>query len=286
MLCKNCYKEVPDGTKFCPECGTPLDTETPQNPVNLSANHHTMSPGTPQKVLPAKQSSLSVVAMIFAILTCTAIVGLILGIIDLATKQDDNTTHGGSIFAIIWGGIVTLIVAIIVFFAITFTPAVADHQDSILSPESSSENVNTNEEDVVVGDITDGVIKTSDYTIKITNSKVIPAGQEGNKYGDGPVLAIWYDTTNTSGKEISPMMAWIPIAKAVQDNDPNMVNEIHVGMLPDSSFTDSQMADIKEGGTVANAVAYELSDTTTPVVITFTDGLLGKEIGTITFNLN
>ena len=23
MLCRNCYREIPDGTKFCPKCGAP-----------------------------------------------------------------------------------------------------------------------------------------------------------------------------------------------------------------------------------------------------------------------
>ena len=54
---------------------------------------------------------------------------------------------------------------------------------------------------------------------------------------------------------------------AVQDNDPNMVNELNVGMLPDEQYLDSQMAQIKKDGTVSNAIAYELTDETTPVVL-------------------
>ena len=128
-------------------------------------------------------------------------------------------------------------------------------------------------------------IVTQDYTMKITDWKVIPVGEEGNSYGKTPVIAFWYDTTNTSGKEIDPSSAWISIMQAVQDNDPNAINELNIAALPDSSYLDSQMAKIKEGGTVSNAVAYELSDTETPVELTASNGLLGDDIGAMTFDI-
>ena len=103
-------------------------------------------------------------------------------------------------------------------------------------------------------------IVTKDYSIKITDWKVIEAGDEGNEYGDKPVIAFWYDTTNTSGKEIDPMTSWLYTITAVQDNDPNAINKLNTAMLPDASFIDSQMAKIKQGGTVSNAVAYELTE--------------------------
>ena len=132
----------------------------------------------------------------------------------------------------------------------------------------------------------EGVIVSRDYTIKITDYKIIPAGQEGNKYGDAPVIAFWYETTNTSGKEIDPTSAWISIVSAVQDNDPNMVNKLKIAMLPDSRFLDSQLAKIKAGGTVENAVAYTLTDTETPVELTAQESMLGPVIGTQVFELN
>lgn len=128
-------------------------------------------------------------------------------------------------------------------------------------------------------------VVTEDYSIKITDWKIIAPGDEGNSYGDSPVIAFWYDTTNTSGKDVDPMSAWIYIMTAVQDNDPNMVNELDVAALPDSSFSDSQIASIKAGGTVANAVAYELTDTETPVELTATNGMFGDEIGKQVFEI-
>ena len=131
----------------------------------------------------------------------------------------------------------------------------------------------------------DNVIVTKDYTIEILDYKVIQVGEKGNEYGNSPVIAFWYNTTNTSGKEIDPMSAWIYIMTAVQDNDPNLVNKLNVASLPDSRFLDSQMAKIKAGGTVENAVAYELSDTETPVELTALESMFGSELGTQTFEI-
>ncbi len=126
---------------------------------------------------------------------------------------------------------------------------------------------------------------TKDCTINITDWKVIPVGESGNEYGDSPVLAIWYDTTNTSGKQMDPSTAWISIMTVVQDNDPNAVNQLEMGLMPDDQFTDSQLQKIKKDGTVSNAVAYQLTDTTTPVEISAVNGILGEDIGTITFDI-
>ena len=131
----------------------------------------------------------------------------------------------------------------------------------------------------------DNVAVLDDYTIKITEYKVIPVGEPGNEYGKTPVIAFWYDTTNTSGKELDPITAFISVMTAVQDNDPNAVNELSVGLLPDSQFSESQMKKIKKDGTVSNAISYELSDTETPVDLTCKNGMFGEEIGTITYDV-
>lgn len=130
----------------------------------------------------------------------------------------------------------------------------------------------------------DNVLTTKDVMIKITDVKTIPVGEEGNEYGKEPVIAFWYDTTNVSGKETNPMTAWIFLFAAYQDNDPNAENKLGVGSLPDAAFLDSQTSKIKTGGTVSNAVAYELSDTTTPVKLVAST-ILQDEIGSMTFEL-
>lgn len=131
----------------------------------------------------------------------------------------------------------------------------------------------------------DNILTTKDVIIKITDVKTIQAGEKGNEYGSEPVIAFWYDTTNVSGKETDSMTAWIFLFDAYQDNDPNAENELSVGALPDDAFLDSQTSKIKEGGTVPNAIAYELSDTTTPVKLVASTLLGQDEIGSMTFEL-
>jgi hypothetical protein len=125
----------------------------------------------------------------------------------------------------------------------------------------------------------DNEAKLVDIKVNITETKVIPVGEKGNEYGDKPVLAIWYNTTNLSGKEIDPISAWMVVFTAIQDNNPNSINELEVGALPDDRFLDTQLEKIKQDGTVENAVAYELDDLETPVTLVANQGIGGKELG-------
>ena len=125
----------------------------------------------------------------------------------------------------------------------------------------------------------DGEAKLNDLKIKITETKVIQPGDPGNEYGEKPVFAIWYDTTNLSDKEIDPTMSWIAVFTAIQDNNPNAVNELEVAPLPDDQFLDSQLEVIKKDGTVSNAIAYELDDLETPVTLVATQGVAGDKLG-------
>lgn len=131
----------------------------------------------------------------------------------------------------------------------------------------------------------DNEVKIVDLKINITETKVIQPGEIGNEYGEKPVFAIWYDTTNLSDKDIDPITAWIAVFTAIQDNNPNAVNELNVGSLPDDSFLDSQMETIKKDGTVKNAIAYELDDLETPVTLVANQGISGDELGRQDFNI-
>ena len=56
----------------------------------------------------------------------------------------------------------------------------------------------------------DNVLVSEDVRIEIKDWKVIPVGDTGNEYGEKPVIAFWYDTTNLSGNEnVTPSTAWI-----------------------------------------------------------------------------
>jgi len=129
-----------------------------------------------------------------------------------------------------------------------------------------------------------GVLTTSGMKIQITRSKVIQPGQKGNEYGEKPVIAFWYKTTNLSGAKVDPM-DFIFHFNAYQDNNPNAENELDVGMLPDDRFLHSQMENIKKGGTVEDAIAYELDDLVTPVDLVASEGLGTEVIGKATYAL-
>lgn len=162
-------------------------------------------------------------------------------------------------------------------------------EDVSSQEQSSEESISSEPKDVSAASdyyFADNVLVSEDVRIEITDWKVIPAGETGNEYGDGPVIAFWYSTTNLTGNEnVAAMPAWIAMFTAIQDNDPNMVNELNVGMLPDQAFLDTQSATIKKGGTVECAIAYNLDDTTTPVTLKATRGILGEELGEQTFNI-
>lgn len=130
-------------------------------------------------------------------------------------------------------------------------------------------------------------LETNNVKIEITDVKFIPAGETRNNYGEDPVLAFWYDITNKSDKEIDPMRGWYDTFSVVQDNDPNLINELTIyPWNPDKQFDNTQRQIIKQGGTVSNAIGYILTDSETPVTLTATNGPLGEEIGSHDFEVN
>lgn len=160
----------------------------------------------------------------------------------------------------------------------------ASEEDS--SPETSEK---APEEENVAGKyyFANDVLVAEDVKIEITDWKVIPVGEAGNEYGNAPVIAFWYSTTSLSDNEnITPMSAWIAMFTAIQDNNSDMVNELNVASLPDSAFVDTQLSKIKKGGTVDCACAYTLSDTTTPVILKATRGILGEDLGEQTYHIS
>jgi len=80
-------------------------------------------------------------------------------------------------------------------------------------------------------------------------------------------------------------MAWIMSFEAVQDNDPNVVNKLSIAVPSDDLYSDSQFNNIKIGGTTTNILAYTLTDTTTPVVLT-ARSIVSTEYGSQTFDVS
>ena len=94
------------------------------------------------------------------------------------------------------------------------------------------------------------------------------------------------DTINKSGKDIiNPMSAWFASFPEgpIQDNDKNKVNKLQVALHPDKTLVNDQMSKIKKDGTVSGAIAYKLTDLTTPVKLTAYKGIGGIELGSQEF---
>jgi hypothetical protein len=152
--------------------------------------------------------------------------------------------------------------------------------------DSENEGVEAEEISEPEGDsFVDGVLTTDELIISITGTRIISPGEEGNLYRDVPVLAVYYDITNlgTSDGNVSPLSSFIFNFNAFQDNDPNRTNKLGMGGVPGDEFLDQQLEDIKPGGTLSHAVAYELDDLETPVELVA--GFL-TEIGRITIDLD
>ena len=161
----------------------------------------------------------------------------------------------------------------------------ATNNGSSIDKEVTAENTNVEKETGNELYFKENEAKLNDLKIKITETKVIQTGDKGNEYGEKPVFAIWYEVTNLSDKEIDPNIGWIAVFEAVQDNNPNAINTLNVGGLPDEQFLDSQSETIKKGGTVKSAIAYELDDLETPVTLIATQGVDGNKLGEQNFNI-
>ena len=81
------------------------------------------------------------------------------------------------------------------------------------------------------------------------------------------------------------MSAWFAAFSegVIQDNDKNKVNKLQVAMHPDKTLVRDQSATIKKDGIVSGAIAYELTDLTTPVKLTAYKGVGGAELGSQEF---
>ena len=125
---------------------------------------------------------------------------------------------------------------------------------------------------------TDGVYTSSLVRIEITESRVIGVGEAGNEYGEGAVLALWYDTTNVSGQMTDPLTAWLTHFRVSQEDDQGQAIELTLAMAPDAHLLTTQTQPIAAGVTVSNAVAYRLQDeSSTARIVALDTGL--NEVG-------
>lgn len=126
------------------------------------------------------------------------------------------------------------------------------------------------------------IINMDDVKVKITKMQIVKPDDVDSKSR----LILYYDITNKTGKEVSPMTI-TALIDAYQDTDPNQENKLNVGpsLKKDQALTDKQTEKIKKGKTAQGSITFDLDNTTTPVVLEATTGAghkIGKEKVNIT----
>jgi hypothetical protein len=211
----------------------------------------------------------------------TGVVGVILGIVGLVIKFRPRKA---AIAGVILSGLgLILSVILVVVYAAALGGAAKAISDGAVPTASASSSAAS--ESQPTESFKDGVLTTAAMKIVITDHKIIPVGAAGNEYGSKPVIAFWYSTTNLTDKKLDPTTSWAFAFEAIQDNNPNAVNGLDVASLPDEQFLNTQLEDIKNGGTVQNAVAYQLDDATTPVDLVASTNLGQTPLGKMTFTM-
>lgn len=126
----------------------------------------------------------------------------------------------------------------------------------------------------------------NDEEVKILDTELMPNGTYEGQTADQ--LVVTYEVKNKSDKEITPIDGYLAAFEATQENT-NSEHQLDVGMTPMNEkykfATDVQTDKIKKGGTVKSAIAYDLKDMTTPVILHATKGLGGEKLGTIKVEL-
>ena len=130
----------------------------------------------------------------------------------------------------------------------------------------------------------DGVLDVPAAKFEITDHRVVKPGEPGNELGEKPLLVFNYDVTNKTDETLTTT-DFVVYFTAIQDNDPNKVNELDLGSYLDPETSDTQLEQIKKGGTVAGTISYELDDLTTPVDLVASKSFSQDEIGRQTFEL-
>jgi hypothetical protein len=289
---------------FAPGATAPVMMPEGERVVPVSAQFTPVSQGVPVPVEVKGSNGLAVAGFVLALLGALssfipivniggdflAFLGLVFGVIGLVQSGRRRAGKGLSIAAIILA-LAAFVISIIVNMAtVAVVNKAVEALPSALATSSasatSSDTSTSASSDTSKGDSSfkDGVLTTPEMRIEITDHKIIPVGAKGNEYGKKPVIAFWYKITNLTDKDLTPM-EWLWVFTAYQDNNPNAENKLQLGLSPDDRFGDSHMENIKKGGTVEDAIAYELDDETTPVDLVASELFGITDIGKMTYNL-
>ena len=94
----------------------------------------------------------------------------------------------------------------------------------------------------------DGTVYEDDEArIEIIGYEILEVGSEYNKYGDVPLICFKYTVTNLSGGDISAASKWMFNFRAYQDNNPNFLNALDIGMQSNADYYDTEYEQIKKG---------------------------------------
>lgn len=106
IKCKECGKEISDQAKVCPNCGCPVELPaqfTQSQNISYSATAPKAEPSQNNSSSTGKSSGMSILAFVLSIFGCTAIISIVLAIIDLTKK--DGRKKGFAIAAVVISGI-------------------------------------------------------------------------------------------------------------------------------------------------------------------------------------
>jgi hypothetical protein len=177
---------------------------------------------------------------------------------------------------------------IVLFSTVTLAACSNNNEESSASSKNSTETtisapVTEEKSDVYFDGET---LKIDKATVKIISTEVLTPDE--SVYRDNNQIAFVYEVTNDDDEPLDGSMAWMACMDAYQETE-NTVGKLEVGMTPqDDKFEEyrgGEFDELKPGGTKQYVIAYDLNDTTTPVVLKATQGVAGKELGEKTFNL-
>ncbi|EAE0774335.1 DUF5067 domain-containing protein [Listeria monocytogenes] len=180
------------------------------------------------------------------------------------------------------------LLGLVLFSTITLAACSNNNEESSSSSKNTTETTISTTANEEKSDVYfDGeTMKIDKATVKIISSEVL--APDDSVYRDNNQLAFVYEVTNDSEEPLDGSMAWIACMEVYQETE-NTVGKLNVGMTPqDEKFAEyrgDEFDELKPGGTKKYVIAYDLNDTTTPVVLKATQGVAGKELGEKTFNL-
>ena len=104
IKCPECGKDISDKADKCPNCGYPIGGQTVSQSTEVQKS-------TRNKKVKKKDSKMSIIAAICAFFTFSCLIGLIIGIVDIAVGKKEER-HLGSWFAVIFGAVYSVLIFI------------------------------------------------------------------------------------------------------------------------------------------------------------------------------